>query len=50
MLIVAKNDKVHIDISNQIKNHKVKKIYVALVRGNVRENEATIDMPIRKIR
>lgn len=46
VLIVAKNDKAHIDISEQIKNRTVKKTYVALVRGNVKENEATIDMPI----
>lgn len=46
LLIVAKNDKAHIEMSNQIKNHEVKKIYIALVRGNVGEDEATIDMPI----
>ena len=34
------------DLSNQIKNHTVKKTYVALVRGIIKENEATIDMPI----
>lgn len=46
VIIVAKNDKAHIDISNQIKNRTVKKTYIALVRGNVKENEASIDMPI----
>ncbi len=46
ILIIAKNDKSHIDISNQIKNHTTKKTYVALVRGRIKENEATIDMPI----
>ena len=46
VIIVAKNDKAHIDISNQIKNRTVKKTYIALVRGNVKEDEATIDMPI----
>ena len=46
ILIVAKNDKAHINLSNQIKNREVKKIYIALVRGVVSENEATIDMPI----
>ncbi len=48
LLIVAKNDKSHINISNQIKNHEVKKTYIALVRGNLKENEATIDMPIAR--
>ncbi|MBR3132826.1 MAG: RluA family pseudouridine synthase [Clostridia bacterium] len=46
VLIIAKNDKAHINISEQIKNHEVKKTYVALVRGRLKENEATIDMPI----
>ena len=46
VLIVAKNDIAHINISNQIKNRQTKKIYIALVRGVIKENEATIDMPI----
>lgn len=46
IIIVAKNDKSHIDISNQIKEHSTTKTYLALVRGIVRENEASIDMPI----
>lgn len=46
LLIIAKNDKTHVILSDQIKAHKVKKTYIALVRGKVKENEATIDMPI----
>ena len=46
LIIVAKNDKAHIKLSEQIQNREVKKIYIALVRGIVKENEATIDMPI----
>ena len=46
LIIVAKNDKAHIVLSEALKKHEVKKTYLALVRGNVRENEATIDMPI----
>ena len=46
LLIVAKNDKAHINMSEQIKNRKVKKTYIALVRGTIAENEATINMPI----
>ncbi len=46
LLIVAKNDKAHIQMSEQIKNREVKKIYIALVRGVVSEEEATINMPI----
>ena len=46
ILIIAKNDKAHINLSEQIKNHEVKKTYIAMVRGIVKENEATINMPI----
>ncbi len=46
LLIVAKNDKAHIQMSKQIQNREVKKIYIALVRGVISENEATINMPI----
>lgn len=46
VIVIAKNDKSHIDLSNQIKQHEVEKVYWALVRGVVKENEATISMPI----
>ena len=46
LLIIAKSDKAHLNMSEQIKNREVKKIYYALVRGIVSENEATINMPI----
>ena len=46
VIVVAKNDKAHINLSEQIKNHKVEKTYLALVKGFVKENEATINMPI----
>lgn len=46
LLIIAKNDKAHIQMSKQIQNREVKKIYIALVRGKIAENEATINMPI----
>jgi len=46
LVIIAKNDKAHIDISEQIKNREVEKTYLALVRGNIKENEAVINMPI----
>lgn len=48
IIIVAKNDFAHINISEQIKNRKVRKTYIALVRGNVTANNATIDMPIAR--
>ena len=48
LVIIAKNDKAHIDISEQIKNRAVEKTYLALVRGNIKENEAVINMPIAR--
>ena len=45
-IIIAKNDKAHINLSEQLKNHKIKKTYIALVRGVVKENNATINIPI----
>ena len=46
VIVIAKNDKAHIDISNQIKNRETSKKYIALVRGIIKEEEATINMPI----
>ena len=46
LIIVAKNDQAHINMSKEIKDRQVKKIYIALVRGRVAENDATINMPI----
>lgn len=46
LIIVAKNDLAHINMSKQIKDRQVKKIYIALVKGNISEDEATINMPI----
>ena len=48
LLIVAKNDEAHMKMSKQIQDRKVEKRYIALVRGNVPDDEATIDMPIAR--
>lgn len=46
LVIVAKCDNAHLAISKQIQERTVTKTYIALVRGNIKENEATINMPI----
>ncbi len=46
LLMIAKNDKTHIALSEKIKNREIKKTYIALVRGIISEKEATICMPI----
>lgn len=46
LVIIAKNDNAHLKISKQIQERTVSKTYIALVRGVIKENEATINMPI----
>lgn len=46
VLVVAKTDLAQQELMNQFKDRKVKKEYVALVRGEVSPSEATIDSPI----
>lgn len=46
LVIIAKNDNAHLNVSKQIQERKVNKTYIALVRGVIKENEATINMPI----
>ena len=46
LIIIAKNDKAHINLSKQIQERSVKKIYTALVKGVIPEDTATINMPI----
>lgn len=48
LLIVAKNDLAHMNMSKQIQERKVTKKYIALVKGSVPEDEATIHMPIAR--
>ena len=48
LLIVAKNDKAHQNMAEEIKNHEVTKIYTCLVRGVFPDDTATIDMPIAR--
>ena len=48
LLIIAKNDKAHIALTEMLKKHEIKKTYLALVRGNLKENNATINMPIAR--
>lgn len=48
LLIVAKNDLAHMNMSKQIQDRQVTKKYIALVKGIIPEDEATIDMPIAR--
>ncbi len=46
LLLVAKNDIAHIKLSEQIKEHSLTREYFALVHGNIKEDNGTIDAPI----
>ena len=46
LMVVAKNDFAHLDLSRQIKDHQVTKKYLALVHGNLKDDSGIIDAPI----
>lgn len=46
LLIVAKNDFAHQKLAEQIKVHSFTRIYEAVVHGNLKEDEGTVDAPI----
>ena len=46
LLIVAKNNEAHSKLSEQLKERKAMRKYVALVNGNIKEDSGTINKPI----
>ncbi len=46
LLVVAKSDRAHTGLSEQLKNHSMTRFYRAVVYNNFREVEGTIDAPI----
>ena len=46
LLVVAKNDAAHLFLAEEIKHHRVERVYHAIVRGNFREDSGTVDAPI----
>lgn len=46
LLMVAKNDKAHKSLSEQLKDHSVTRRYVALVHGSIPHEHGKIDAPI----
>lgn len=46
LLMIAKNDKAHESLAEQLKVHSVTREYTALVYGNIKEAEVTINEPI----
>lgn len=46
LLMVAKDDFTHQHLSKQLKDRTIVRKYVALVKGNIKENSGRIEMPI----
>ncbi|KAB3533151.1 RluA family pseudouridine synthase [Alkaliphilus serpentinus] len=46
LLVVAKNDRAHQSLAQQLKDHSITRKYHAIAMGNIKENLATIDAPI----
>ncbi|PKM50273.1 MAG: RNA pseudouridine synthase [Firmicutes bacterium HGW-Firmicutes-7] len=46
LLVICKNDKAHVSIAEQLKNHTITRKYEAIVYNNIKEDEGIIDAPI----
>ena len=46
LLVVAKNDAAHQSLTEQFKTHEAGRSYIALVDGNLREDDGTVDANI----
>ena len=45
-LVICKNDTAHQSLSEQLKEHSINRIYEAIVHGNLKEDEGTVNAPI----
>lgn len=48
VLVVAKNDESHNKLSEQLKDHSMKREYYALVEGRIKNDKGTIDKPLAR--
>ena len=46
LLIVAKNDKAHLALSEQLKDHTLSRVYEAVLCGNLKQESGTVCAPI----
>lgn len=46
LLVVAKNDPAHLALAEEIKSHRVARVYTAVALGGFREDSGTVDAPI----
>ena len=45
-LLICKDDVVHRDLAEQLKKHSIKRRYRAVVQGNLKEDEGTVNAPV----
>ena len=45
-LLICKDDVVHRDLAEQLKEHSIKRRYRAVVQGNLKEDEGTVNAPV----
>lgn len=45
-LLICKEDGAHRDLAEQLKEHSIKRRYRAVVQGNIKEDEGTVDAPV----
>jgi 23S rRNA pseudouridine1911/1915/1917 synthase len=46
LLVIAKNDKAHLELAKQFTSHSIKRQYIALVKGIMEFDENVIDLPV----
>ncbi len=46
LLVVAKNDMAHLFLAEEIREHRVRRVYYAIALGNFKEDSGRIDAPI----
>ena len=50
LICAAKNDPAHVSLSEQLKDHSMRRTYRAIVVGGLRDDEGTVDAPIDRSR
>jgi len=48
VLVIAKNDEAHNKLSDQLKDHSMKREYYALIEGRLKNEKGTIDKPLAR--
>lgn len=46
LMVIAKNDPAHQELSRQFSTHAARRSYIAIVDGNLKEDKGTVDAPV----